>query len=107
VPLCAAGFPRLAVIWACHTSASARTSCGFREEPQRCGSGAGYANHQSRITNDARLALSPSEHAAHDEQDPEDERRDEHVEALRRNLSRGHEDNHGDDRGGGPKDAED
>ena len=53
------------------------------------------------------LTLPPGEHAAHDQQKTEDERRDEHVEAFRRDLSRGHEDNHGDDRGDGPKDAED
>jgi len=58
------------------------------------------------IANGAGLTLPPGEHAAPDEKKPEDERRDENDEGFRRDLSRGHEDNHGGDRGGDPNEAE-
>ena len=54
----------------------------------------------------AGLTLPPGEHAAPNEQKPEDEGRNEDEEAFRRDLSRGHKDNHGDGRGDHRKDAE-
>ena len=62
---------------------------------------------QAPIANGAGLTLPPGEHAAPDEQKPEDKRRVEDEGAFRRDLSRGHEGNQGDGRCGDHKYAED
>ena len=52
------------------------------------------------------LTVVPGQHAAPDQQNPEDERRDEHVEAFRRDFPGRHGDNYGDGRGDEAKETE-